>query len=92
MTGVFNMVDQNRIVALIQKLIRTNSENPGSTEKAVAEIVKKELLESEFVVKTYEFAKDRTNIVGLLKGKSSEKSLILTPHLDAAPAGDKWKY
>jgi acetylornithine deacetylase/succinyl-diaminopimelate desuccinylase-like protein len=45
------MVNQSRIVALTQKLIRTNSENPGNTEKAVAEIVKKELEQCGFEVK-----------------------------------------
>lgn len=86
------MVNQDRIVSLTQKLIRANSENPGSTEKAVAEIVKKELIECGFEVKTYEFAKDRTNVVGLLKGKNSKKSLLLTPHLDTVPAGANWSH
>ncbi|MBU4245981.1 MAG: M20 family metallopeptidase [Nanoarchaeota archaeon] len=86
------MANQSRIVALTQKLIRTNSENPGGTEKAVAQIVEKELMDCGFVVKTYEFAKDRTNVVGVLKGKNSAKSLLLTPHIDTVPAGGGWKH
>ncbi len=86
------MVNQPRIVSLAQKLIRANSENPGGTEKAVAEIVKKELIECGFEVKNYEFAKDRTNVVAILKGKNSKKSLLLTPHLDTVPAGANWSH
>ena len=86
------MAEQSRIVELTQKLIRANSENPGGTEKAVAEIVKKELIECGFEVKTYEFEKARKNVVGVLKGTSSEKSLLLTPHLDTVPAGTGWKH
>lgn len=86
------MVNQPRIIALTQKLIRTNSENPPGNESAVAEIVKKELEECGFEVKNYEFAKNRTNVVGVLKGKNSSRSLLLTPHLDTVPAGDGWKY
>ncbi|VVB60593.1 putative metallohydrolase [uncultured archaeon] len=100
------MVNRDRIISLAQKLIRANSENhgitcqafqpsvenPGGTEKRVAEIVKKELEECCFQVKTYEFAKDRTNVVGILKGKSSKRSLLLTPHLDTVPAGENWKH
>ncbi len=86
------MVNRDRIVSLTQKLIRTNSENPPGNEKAVAQIVEKELEECGFEVKTYEFAKDRTNVVGTLKGKSSKKSLLLTPHLDTVPAGSGWKH
>jgi len=97
----------SRIVSLTQKLIRTNSENPGGTEKAVAQIVEKELEACGFEVKIYEFAKDRTNVVGILKrsfksfpsadgmilrGKNASKSLLLTPHLDTVPAGTGWKH
>lgn len=86
------MVNQDRLISLTQKLIRTNSENPGGTEREVARIVEKELKECGFEVRTYEFAKDRTNVVGILKGKSSAKSLLLTPHLDTVPAGNGWKH
>ncbi len=97
------MVNQARLIALTQKLIRANSENPPGNESVVAEIVKKELEECGFEVKTYEFAKNRTNVVGILKrsfksfpsrdgmilkGKNSAKSLLLTPHLDTVPAGE----
>lgn len=85
-------INQNRLVALTQKLIQTPSENPGGTEKEVAIIVKKELEACGFEVKSYEFEKDRTNVVATLKGTSSKKSLLLTPHLDTVPAGKNWKY
>ncbi len=86
------MVDESRVVALLQKLVRTNSENPPGNERAVAEIVKKELEECGFSVRTYEFEKNRTNVVGVLKGTSSKKSLLLTPHLDTVPAGENWTH
>lgn len=91
-------INQNRLVALTQKLIQIPSENPGGTEKEVAKIVKKELEACGFEVKSYEFEKDRTNIVAVLKGAPSphqskpKKSLLITPHLDTVPAGKNWKY
>lgn len=86
------MVDKSRLVSLTQKLIRANSENPPGNESAVAKIVKKELEECGFEVKNYEFAKNRTNVIGFLKGKNSSRSLLLTPHLDTVPAGENWKH
>ena len=92
------MINEKRIVSLMQKLIQTPSENPGGTEKEIAQIVKKELEACGFEVKAYEFEKDRTNIVAVLKGTPSspqsktKNSLLLTPHLDTVPAGKNWKY
>lgn len=82
------MINQSRIIALAQKLIRANSENygaggsgsPGShsegpktNEKAAALIVKKELEECGFEVNLYAFENGRTNAVGVLKGKGSSR-------------------
>lgn len=73
----------------MQQLIRIDSQNPGSTEKKIAKFVQDYLQNLGVKTKTYEFKKDRTNIIGYLKGKNN-KSLLITPHLDTVPAGKNW--
>ena len=43
--------------------------------------------------KSYEFARQRPNLVGLLKANSKEaKTILISPHLDTVPAGRGWKF
>ncbi len=86
------MIQKERIVALTQQLIRAKSENPPGEEYEAAMIVKKEMESLGLVVSVYEFSKNRPNIIGILKGKSSKKSLLLTPHIDVVPAGTGWTH
>ncbi|MCK4550677.1 MAG: ArgE/DapE family deacylase [Candidatus Aenigmarchaeota archaeon] len=86
------MIQKERIVALTQQLIRAKSENPPGEEYNAAMIVKKEMESIGLIVSVYEFSKNRPNIIGILKGKDSKKSLLLTPHTDVVPAGTGWKH
>ena len=87
------MINKKRLVALTQKLIRINSENPPGREWEIAQFIKRDMHSLGLVVKTYTFAKDRPNIVATLKGKAREASrqaLLLSPHIDTVPAGNGW--
>jgi succinyl-diaminopimelate desuccinylase len=84
------MVNTKRLVSLAQKLIRINSENPPGKERALAIFVKAQLRKLGLHVKLYEFQKGRTNVVGTLPGRTGQKTLLLTPHLDTVPAGGNW--
>lgn len=86
------MVNKKRLVKLTQQLLRIDSENPPGNEKRLAGFVSKYLKALGLNVKTYEFAKRRPNVIGVLKGREPKKSLLLTPHLDTVPAGRGWKF
>lgn len=86
------MVNKNRLVKLTQKLIKINSENPGVGEKQIASFVASFTRSLGLVTKTYEFVKDRPNVLAILEGSSkNKKSILLSPHLDTVPAGLNWK-
>jgi len=85
------MINKKRLIKLTQEFIKINSENPPGNEYRIALRVKKILRDLELKVKTYEFAKNRPNVIGILKTKS-KKSLFLSSHLDTVPAGRNWKF
>ena len=84
------MVNKRRLIALTQRLIQINSQNPPGDEFKIAGFVKNYLKGLGFQTKTYEFKKRRTNIIAVLKGRDNEHSLLITPHLDTVPAGKSW--
>lgn len=86
------MIDKNRLIRLTQKLIQINSENPPGNEFPLAQLVAKNLRSWGFQVKSFEFAKRRPNIIGILKGKSKKGALLFSPHLDTVPAGNGWRF
>jgi acetylornithine deacetylase/succinyl-diaminopimelate desuccinylase family protein len=86
------MVNKKRLTALIKRLIRINSENPPGNEKAIALWVGGYLKRLGLKVKCVEFAKGRPNVIAVLKGKDSKKSILLSPHLDTVPAGKGWGF
>ncbi|MFH1655306.1 MAG: ArgE/DapE family deacylase [Candidatus Omnitrophota bacterium] len=86
------MVNKARLIKLTRQLIKLESENPPGNEYKIAVFVSRYLKRLGLKVKTYEFAKRRPNVVGILKGKKPQRSLLLSPHLDTVPAGRGWKY
>ncbi len=86
------MIQKERIITRTQQLIRAKSENPPGEEYEAAMIVKREMEDIGLDVSVHEFSKNRPNIIGILKGQSSKKSLLLTPHLDVVPAGRGWEH
>ncbi len=86
------MVDKKRLIALTRRILQINSENPPGNELALSLLVKKELSAMGMQVRTYEFAKARPNVVGILKGRLGKESILLSPHLDTVPAGKGWKF
>ena len=86
------MINRKRLVALTQKLIQINSENPPGNELEIARFLKNYLAAFGMKCKLYEFASCRTNVVGLLKaGFPEAKTVLVSPHLDTVPAGRGWK-
>ncbi|HOX53865.1 MAG: M20 family metallopeptidase [Candidatus Omnitrophica bacterium] len=86
------MINQQRLIKLTQRLLSIESENPPGNEYRIAIFVAKFLKDVGLQVKSYEFAKRRPNIVAVLKGENSKRSLLLSPHIDTVPAGRGWRF
>jgi len=85
------MVNKTRLIGLLQDLIRIDSQNPPGEESRIASFVSGILKGYGLKVKIHEFKKGRSNIVAVLKGTNSKRSLLITPHLDTVPAGKSWR-
>ena len=87
------MINRKRLIRLTQKLIRINSENPPGNELKIARFVRQYMEDFGLKCKSYEFARNRPNLVGLLKANSPQaKTILISPHLDTVPAGRGWKF
>ena len=91
------MINKERLVTIITKLLKINSVNPPGNEVAVADYVARDLKAIGLDVKIYSFAKNRPNVVATLKGtwprsKAAREALLITPHYDTVPFGEGWKF
>jgi len=84
------MVNKKRLISTIRRLISLDSQNPPGDESRVADFVAGYLRSLGLKVKTRSFKNKRTNVIAFLKGKT-DKSLLITPHLDTVPAGKSWR-
>ena len=86
-----SMINRKRLIQTIKKLISLDSQNPPGDEEKIAGFVNAYLKVLGLKTKTYAFSDKRINVLATLKGRKSDKSLLLTPHLDTVPAGKNWK-
>ena len=87
------MINKKRLIRLCQRLIRLDSQNPPGNELAIAVFVKKYLSALGLETSTFEFKKNRLNVVAVVKGRNNKRqSLLITPHLDTVPSGQKWHF
>lgn len=87
------MIDKKRLLTLTQKLIHIHSENPPGNEAEIAAFVRSYLKNFGVPSKLYEFARNRTNVVALMKARvSGAKTILISPHLDTVPVGFGWKF
>jgi len=87
------MINKERLIILLRRLIRIRSENPPGNEVEIASFVKRYLEGFGLKGRIYNFAKNRSNIVALLKADSpGAKTILISPHLDTVPAGRGWKF
>ena len=87
------MINKKRLIRLSQRLIRLDSQNPPGNELAIAVFVKKYLSALGLETNTFEFKKNRLNVVAVVKGRNNKRqSLLITPHLDTVPSGQKWRF
>lgn len=84
------MINKVRLIELTQKLIKINSENPPGNEAPIADFLRGYLEGLGLRTRTYEFRKNRPNIVAYLDRPGNRHTLLITPHLDTVPAGNGW--
>jgi acetylornithine deacetylase len=86
-----NLVKREKNLKLLQKLIQIESINPsldpqGSGEKKIGQFLQKYLKKMGLKVEIQKVIADRSNIVGIKRGKGSGKNLILNGHMDTVGA------
>lgn len=79
-------------VALLQKLIRIDSQNPPGNERKIICFIKTYLKKLGVASKIYEFKKNRLNLICNLASINAKRRIIFTPHVDTVPASGKWKF
>lgn len=85
------MVNEKRLIELLRRLVSIDSQNPPGNEVKIASFCKAYLEKLGLRVKIVAFKKNRPNVLATLKGVSSGKSLLITPHLDTVPGGKSWR-
>ena len=91
------MVNKQRLIALTQKVISFNSENPPGNELALAKFIEQDMRSLGLEVGIYSYAKNRPNVIATLRGslprsQAAKEAILITPHFDTVPIGKGWKY
>lgn len=81
-----------RAIDLLQDLIRIPSENPGGTEKEIANYIVNFFSSLGYAPEIVEYVQDRSNVVCMIKADAAKKTILLSPHIDTVPAGSGWKH
>jgi acetylornithine deacetylase/succinyl-diaminopimelate desuccinylase-like protein len=81
------------VIDLCRELIRFDSSNPTSNERAVAEYVAEQLTDAGLTPEIYESEPGRASVVARWAGEdSSRDGLLIHGHLDVVPANaDDWQ-
>ena len=91
------MINKKRLIALTQKVIQFDSQNPPGNEWELSQFIKKDMTSAGLTVKSVTYKSRRPNIIATLKGtwprqKAAGEAILITPHFDTVPAGQGWKF
>ncbi len=75
-------------VKLTQDLVRIRSVNPPGDELPVAEFLASRLKQFGFETEVVTVAKNRANVIAVIKGTGEAPALMFNGHLDVVPAGE----
>ena len=90
MTPVTGYVDDHETIALLQRLLRINTENPPGNEEPAARMLADYLAPLGFETDYHEAAPARTSLVARLRGTGGGRTLVMNGHLDIGPIGTGW--
>jgi acetylornithine deacetylase len=87
MTNSINSIDETYLTDMTQELVRINSINPsltpeGKGEAEIGAYVAEKMDDLGLAVTTTDIAPGRLNVIGMLKGSSDGRSLLLNAHMD----------
>ncbi len=91
------MINDQRLIKLLQKTISYDSQNPPGNELELAKFIEKDMRSLGLDVKIVTYAKNRPNIIATLRGtlpraQAAKEAILLTPHFDTVPIGQGWKF
>jgi acetylornithine deacetylase/succinyl-diaminopimelate desuccinylase family protein len=86
------MFNSKRLIKLTRDLIKIDSQNPPGDEKKIAFFIQDIFSKINLKTRLVAFGRNRFNVITVLKGKSSDVSLLITPHLDTVPVGKNWSF
>lgn len=91
------MINDTRLIKLIQKILSIDAQNPPGNEWDCAKFIESDMRSLGLDVKLYTYADRRPNIVATLKGslpraQAKREAILITPHFDTVPIGTGWKY
>lgn len=90
MTPVTGHVDDRETIALLQRLLRLNTENPPGNEGVAARFLAAYLEPLGFETEYHEPAPERGSLVARLRGTGGGRTLVMNGHLDIGPIGTGW--
>ncbi|WP_340084960.1 M20 family metallopeptidase [Siminovitchia sp. FSL H7-0308] len=88
------MVNQERAIKFLQKLIKIKSVNPPGNELGVAKAIVEHAAKAGLQTEIKALSSSRANVIVRLKGNGSKhRSLLFSGHLDTVPVGEtEWKH
>jgi succinyl-diaminopimelate desuccinylase len=90
MPSVIDRVDDAETIALLQRLLRLNTENPPGNEGPAARLLAEYLQPLGFETEYHEAAPERGSLVARLRGGGGGRTLVMSGHLDIGPIGTGW--
>lgn len=79
---------RDEVARLTRDLVRIRSVNPPGDELPAAELLAQRLKGFGFETEVVEVAKNRANVVAVLRGRGEGPALMFNGHLDVVPPGD----
>ena len=90
---LIEMVDEDSIVGLAQKVIQIESTNPPGNELDLAKYLAGYLERANLSVELFEYEAKRANLVARIRGSGERPNLIFSAHMDTVPAGEiPWRF
>jgi acetylornithine deacetylase/succinyl-diaminopimelate desuccinylase-like protein len=90
MPAVTGHVDDRETIALLQRLLRLNTENPPGREGPAARLLAEYLRPLGFETEYHEPEPERGSLVARLRGTGGGRTLVMNGHLDIGPIGTGW--
>lgn len=90
---VLELLHEDEIIELLQRMIEFKTVNPPGNEKQLAEFLAGRMNSFGINATVDSLSENRANVTGRMKGTGTRKSLLFNGHLDTVPPGDiEWEH